>query len=100
VVIADFFVSHKEERVMRHRIMGAFALLGGALLAGALHAQNPGGLKVDPTTVDPVRIGLLAAAPRTLIDALDRDSDGTLSPAEISLAFRSLERSITTRVAE
>ena len=29
---------------MRHSIMGALALLGGALLAGSLLAQNPGGL--------------------------------------------------------
>jgi caffeoyl-CoA O-methyltransferase len=47
---------------MRHRIMGALALLGGALLAGSLLAQNPGVLKVDPTSADLVRAETPAAS--------------------------------------
>ena len=42
---------------MRHRIMEALALLGGALLAASLLLQGPGGLRGDPTSSASVRAG-------------------------------------------
>ena len=90
-----FSGSHGKERVMLHRVMGALALLGGALLAGSLLAQVPAGSRAISTPSTSLHGP--AAAPRTLLEALDRNLDGTLSPEEITLASSSLERLDTNR---
>ena len=65
---------------MRHTIMEAVALLGGALLAASLLAQSPRGLKVDPSSAASVRAGTSDAVPPTLLEVIERNLAGTPSP--------------------
>jgi hypothetical protein len=80
VVIADLLDSHREERVMRHRIMEALALLGGALLAASMLLQGPGGLLGDPTSSASVRAGTSDTVTPTLLEVFERTLAGTPSP--------------------
>jgi hypothetical protein len=65
---------------MRHRIMEALALMGGALLAASMQVQSPGGLKVDPTSAATVRAGTSDAVPPAILEVVARNLAGTLLP--------------------
>jgi hypothetical protein len=72
---------------MLQRATGFLALIGGALLAGSLLSLAASGIDDRSAT----SASEPTAPPRNLMEALDRDRDGALSPEEISLAAMSIQ---------
>jgi predicted O-methyltransferase YrrM len=70
--------------------MGVLAFLGGALLAGSFLVQA-GGQPGNPTSPAQTPGPMPYSGPRALLQVLDRNHDGSLSPEEISLAASSIE---------